>query len=125
MSALEDARAHLAKAKAFLEAGELSLDAELFNAATSDAVVSGINSKDAICLKLTGRTAKSDDHNAAPAELRRAGKAGAELEATFKRLLNLKSRSQYQALSMQRRQASDAVAGAERMYNGARSVVES
>lgn len=122
MSALQDARAHLAKAKEFLEAAELALDAELFNAATSDAVVSGINSKDAICLKLTGTTAKSDDHNAAPAELRRAGKAGADLEATFKRLLNLKSRSQYQTGSVQRRQARDAVTWAERMYIGARSV---
>lgn len=125
MRALEDARAHLAKAKEFLEAAELSLDAELFNAATSDAVVSGINSKDAICLKLTGRTMKSDDHNAAPAELRRAGNAGARLEATLKRLLNLKSRSQYQAMPVQRRQARDAVSWAERMYNAARSVTDS
>lgn len=123
MTALQDARAHLAKAKEFLDAAVLSLDAELLNAATSDAVVSSINSKDAICLKLTGTSMKSDDHNAAPAELRRAGKAGADLEATFKRLLNLKSRSQYQTLSMQRRQARDAVAWAERMYVAARSVV--
>lgn len=123
MSALHDAQAHLAKAKEFLEAAELSLDAALFNAATSDAVVSGINSKDAICLKLTGQTMKSDAHNTAPAELRRAGKAGADLEATFKRLLNLKSRSQYQAMSVQRRQAREAVAWAERMYVAARAVV--
>lgn len=123
MSALDDAGAHLAKAKEFLKAAELALDATLFNAATSDAVVSGINSKDAICLKLTGQTIKSDDHRAAPAELRRAGQAGADLEATFKRLLNLKSRSQYQAMSVQRRQARDAVAWAERMYVAAREVV--
>ncbi|MCZ7536564.1 MAG: HEPN domain-containing protein [Acidimicrobiia bacterium] len=125
MSVLEDARAHLAKAKEFLEAAELSLDAALFNAATSDAVVSAINSKDAICLKLTGQSMKLDDHNAAPAELRRAGKAGAGLEATFKRLLNLRARSQYQVLSVQRRHAKDAVAWAERMYDGARSVLDS
>jgi uncharacterized protein (UPF0332 family) len=123
VSALQDARAHLAKAKEFLEAAELALDADLFNAATSDAVVSGINSKDAICLKLTGTSTKADDHNAAPAELRRAGKAGADLEATFKRLLNLKSRSQYQTVSVQRRQARDAVTWADRMYVAARSVV--
>jgi hypothetical protein len=35
-------------------------DLELHNAATSDAVVSGINWNDAICLTLTGRTGKSD-----------------------------------------------------------------
>lgn len=32
------------------------MDLELFSAATSSAVTSGINSKDAICLKLSGRT---------------------------------------------------------------------
>jgi hypothetical protein len=38
---LQDARAHLAKAKEFLEAAELALDADLFNAARSDAAVTG------------------------------------------------------------------------------------
>jgi hypothetical protein len=58
MPALDDARAHLAKAREFLEAAELTNDLGLFNAAASSAVTSGINSKDAICLTLTGRTRK-------------------------------------------------------------------
>ena len=123
MSALAEARAHLVKAKEFLDASGLALDAGLFNAAASDAVVSGINSKDAICLALTGRSNKSDDHAAAVAELRRAGRAGAQLDATFKRLLNVKSRSQYQTASVRHRQAADALSWAERMYTAARSVV--
>jgi hypothetical protein len=45
---LDDARAHLAKAQEFLAAAEFTLDLDLFNAATSSAVSSGINSKDAI-----------------------------------------------------------------------------
>lgn len=41
MTPLEQAQAHLAKAREFLEVAELSLDLELFNAATSDAAFVG------------------------------------------------------------------------------------
>jgi uncharacterized protein (UPF0332 family) len=70
MTALDEARAHLTKAREFLEAAELTNDLELFNAAASNAVTSGINSKDAICLTLTGRTRKADNHTEAVAELK-------------------------------------------------------
>jgi len=59
MTALDEARAHLAKAREFLTAAELDLDLDLFNVATSNAVISGINAKDATCLRLTGTTGKS------------------------------------------------------------------
>jgi hypothetical protein len=39
MSAVNDARAHLEKAREFLEAAEMSRDLDLYNAATSDAVI--------------------------------------------------------------------------------------
>lgn len=78
MTALDEAKAHLAKAREFLEAAELTNDLDLHNAAASSAVTSGINSKDAICLALTGRTNKSDNHNEAVAELRDAGPAAAD-----------------------------------------------
>lgn len=58
-TALQDARAHLAKAREFLTAAESAASQDLHNAATSNAVVSGINSKDAICLQLTGTTTKA------------------------------------------------------------------
>lgn len=45
MSALRDARAHLGRAQEFFDAAELTLDLDLYNAATSNAVTSGINSK--------------------------------------------------------------------------------
>ena len=73
MSALSDARAHLAKAREFLTAAELNLDLEFFNVAASNAVISGINSKDAVCMRLTGTTAKTENHAAGIAELRAAG----------------------------------------------------
>jgi len=123
MSALEDARAHLAKAREFLQAAQFNLDLELFNAATSDAVISGINSKDAICLRLTGTTRKADNHNEAVAELKAAGPAGAALAPTFSRLLKLKTKSQYQSASVAKADANKAIEWATRMLEGAEAVV--
>ena len=85
MTALEEARLHLAKAREFLDAAETSCDLGLNNAATSDAVISAINSKDAICLAITGRTGKSDIHAWAIEELKRSGPVGAELTSTLSR----------------------------------------
>lgn len=78
MTALDDAQVHLSKAREFLEAAEVNRDLALNNAATSDAVISGINSKDAICLTLTGRTNRGDNHTEAVSELKRAGRAGVD-----------------------------------------------
>ena len=60
MTPFDQAQKHLSKAREFLEAAEVNRDLELNNAATSDAVISAINSKDAICLTLTGRTNKNE-----------------------------------------------------------------
>lgn len=123
MSAIEDARAHLTKAREFLQAAHFNLDLELFNAATSDAVVSGINSKDAICLRLTGTTKKPDNHNEAVAELKGAGPAGASLAPTLNRLLRLKTKSQYQSASVAKSDATKAVEWASRVLEVAEEVV--
>ena len=119
MGALDDARAHLAKAREFLEAAEATLEIGLFNAATSSAVIAGINAKDAICLKVTGRTGKSDRHAAAIAELASAGTTGKQLAPTFRRLLKLKGGSQYLAASVGASDAVRAVAWATKMVEGA------
>ena len=124
MGSLDDARKHLAKARAFLDAAESSLSLAQFNAATSNAVVSGINSKEAICLKLTGRTSKSEDHSAAVGELQRSGEAGRAVAPSLRRLLGLKSKSQYQTVSIVQRQAEDAVRWAQRLFDAARIVVD-
>ena len=76
MSRSLQVRQHLNKADEFLAAARLGLDAGLANAAASNAVLSGINSKDAICLALTSRTSKSQNHLQAVEELRRAGRSG-------------------------------------------------
>jgi hypothetical protein len=123
VSALADARIHLAKAKEFLQAAEFNRDLALYNAATSDAVISGINSKDAICLALTGRTGKGDNHLEAVPELRRAGPAGAELAPTLSRLLKLKSKSQYTPQSVAAGDANKAIEWAERLLTAAEAAV--
>jgi tRNA A37 threonylcarbamoyladenosine synthetase subunit TsaC/SUA5/YrdC len=123
MGALDDARSHLIKAAEFLAAASANLAADRFNAATSDAVVSGINSKDAICLKLTGRTAKPDNHNSAVAELKGSGREGADLAPTLDRLLRLKTRSQYQTISVVRSDAENATRWAEKLEDGARRII--
>ncbi len=125
MTPLEQAQAHLAKAREFLEVAEFSLDLELFNAATSDAVICGINCKDAICLRLTGRTGKADDHKMAVEELRNSGPAGAKLASTLNRLLSVKSKSQYQTASMAQSDARLAVDRAEKLFEAASVIVTS
>lgn len=129
MSALNDARAHLAKAREFLTAAELNLDLDLYNVATSNAVISGINSKDAICVRLTGTTAKTENHSAALAELKAAGGNGPhgatakQMATALGRLLKLKSKSQYQTLDVARADAVKAVEWAQKMLDGASEIV--
>lgn len=123
MTALRAAKQHLAKAREFLEVAELSHDLELYNAATSNAVTSGINSKDAICLTVTGRTEKHDHHSQAIAELKKSGGVGSGLATTFSRLLKLKPKAQYQSESMSATDAGRAVDWAAKMLEGARSLV--
>lgn len=123
MGAREEAQAHLAKAREFLDAATLELDVDLHTAATSSAVLAGINAKDALCLRLTGRTGKSEDHRSAVPELAAAGPAGKALETTFRRLLGLKTTAQYQAAPISRADAAKAVEWATRMVEAARDAV--
>lgn len=122
MGARDDARSHLSKAREFLEAAHVELEMQLHTAAASSAVLAGINAKDAICLQLTGRTGRTEDHRAAVPELAAAGPAGKALESTFRRLLGLKTAAQYQAGPIGRTDATKAVAWATRMVDAARDI---
>lgn len=123
MSASAEARAHLEKAREFLDAAQTGLEFEHLNAATSNSVISGINSKDAICLRLTGRTRKADNHAEAVAELKASGPGGARLAPTLSRLLKLKTKSQYQAASIAIGDANKAIEWAARLLEGAEEVL--
>lgn len=123
MSPLEAARGHLAKAEEFLEEAKSALLNGHANAATSNAVIAGINAKDAICLALVGATSKSDDHRQAVNELKQAGKIGAGLASTLDRLLKPKTKSQYQSVSMSIKDAEVAVRQASRLVDEAAQAV--
>ena len=123
MSALDDARVHLGKAREFLEAAELNHDLDLHNAATSNAVTSGINSKDAICLTLTGRSGKADNHAQAVAELKATGTVGRSLAPTLDRLLRLKPKAQYQTESISAATAAKSIEWAARVLEVAEATV--
>lgn len=123
LTALSDARAHLRKARQFFESANLSHDFELYDAAASSAVVSGINSKDAICLALTGKTTKSEDHTQAVRELRQSGPVGSAIASTFSRLLGLKTPAQYLSKETAQSQAETSIEWAQRMYDAAEAVV--
>lgn len=123
MNPLELARAHLSKAQEFLEEARSALSNGHANVATSNAVIAGINAKDAICLALVGKTAKADDHRQAVAELRNTGRIGAELASTLDRLLKPKTKSQYQSAPMAIKDAELAVKQAERLVAEAERIV--
>lgn len=123
MTVRSDAEGHLRKAASFLEAARTNLEFELYDPATSDAVVAGINAKDVICLMLTGVTNKTENHAAALNELRVAGQAGGEMVSVFQRLLRLKAKAQYQSVAVSTADASKAVEWAQRMVDTARDVL--
>lgn len=123
MTARTTAEQHLAKAKSFLEAAQASLEFELHDPATSDAVVAGINAKDVICLMLTGETKKTENHADATGELKAAGQAGSDVASTFQRLLRMKTKSQYQSAAVSAADAVKAVEWAQRMVDAAQAVL--
>lgn len=119
---LTRARQHVRKATEFLDAAELSLDTDLFSPATASAVTAGINAKDAICLALTGRTSKGQDHGTAVPELRSAGPAGEAVATDLDRLLRLKTKSQYHHEGVSAADARKALTWAGRLVSAARDV---
>ena len=73
MTPLEAARRHLTKAQEFLAEADSALASGRANVATSNAVIAGINAKDAICLVLVGKTAEADEGGQAHVRLRDTG----------------------------------------------------
>ena len=80
------------------------------------------NSKDAICLALSGRTRKADNHLEAVAELKGAGAAGRDSSTTLSRLLRLKTKSQYQAGPVSASEATKSIDRAARLLETAQTV---
>jgi hypothetical protein len=123
MTSRVQARGHLAKAKEFLAVAQMCTTTGAPNAATSNAVLCGINAKDAICLALVGRTTKSDDHSSAVKELAAVSAAGRKLPVTLGRLLQMKTSSQYGSAAVGAADAKRAVRYAEELCEAAQRIV--
>jgi uncharacterized protein (UPF0332 family) len=128
MSVLDDAKSHLAKAREFLEAADIERDHELYNAAISNAVISGINSKDAICLTLTRTTQKSTNHVNAVGELEAAGaqtkhaSTTSRLAGLLELLLAMKTRAQYAPYRFTHDDATTAIEQAQALLDAAMAI---
>jgi len=123
VNSLQLAKAHLSKAQEYLTAAELTLGLDLYNAAASNAVTSGINSKDAICMKRNGRINKTESHTDAVRDLKRAGRDGSALASNLTRLISIKTKAQYQSTSVAPSASRRAVEQAKKMYEAAQIIV--
>jgi len=112
MTATEDAAAHLALAKEFLAAAKQANDAGLHDASVANAVWSGVHSKNAICLRLTGRAVTRGNPAEDIAELQASGVGGVHVD-TFDQLLRATSGSD----------AGQAIGWAGQLLEAARGVV--
>jgi len=117
-------RAYATKAEEFAEAAASDLEAGRNIAATSLAIHAAINSADAVCGARLGQRAAGEDHDRVLALLRQAGRDGAEVERELRRLLPLKTKTEYEPDDIAPSVAAKAVERAERCTSVARRVAE-
>src|SRR5579859_6858540 len=120
-----EARAHLEKAREFMQAADAALREGWPNAAAGSAVTAAINAKDALCPAMVGRTTAADDHRSAVGELRSLGAAGTEPANALDRLLGLKDRAQYDRRSLGAAEAHAAVRRAATIVQAAERALSS
>ncbi len=118
-----DATIFLKKATWYLESALANLDAGRFNPAVSDAVVSGINASDVVCIAATGAYARTTEHSGALRQLQDAGDIGRRAAPLLGVLLPKKNDSQYRSLLNSRHEAQAAVDAAEQMLELAREAI--
>ena len=90
------ARAYTAKAEEYTEAAASELEAERYIAATSLAIHAAINAADAVCGIRLGERAAGEDHDQVLTLLKQAGPDGAKVERDLRRLLPLKTKTEYE-----------------------------
>lgn len=89
-------RSYAGKAIEFAEAAAGVLNVGQAIAATSLAIHAGISAADAVCGARLGRRSAGDDHDQVVALLAQAGPDGAEVLGELRRLLPLKTRTEYE-----------------------------
>ena len=119
----QQVRTYLGKAEEFLDAAIAELNADRPIAATSLAIHAAMNAADAVCGTRTGQRAAGQDHDEVLRLLAEAGKDGAALRKDLRRLLPLKTKSEYEPEEVSLSTASKAVERAKRCVTLARRVV--
>jgi hypothetical protein len=89
-------RSYAGKSQQFADAAVAELAAGRPIAATSLAIHAAINAADAVCGARLGIRAAGEDHSAVLALLRQAGTDGADIEKDLRRLLPLKTQTEYE-----------------------------
>ena len=118
-----DARAHLSKSKAWLEAAVESLDAGRWDVAAGSAVTAGISAADAITGALVGQRA-GGEHVEALSLLATAGDDGRYAARQLSQLLRFKTPAQYDPAPFPEPDARKAVELARRLADRASVVIE-
>lgn len=113
-------RNYLQKAQENLESAKESLQARRWNAATVNAVQSGINATDALTVFMIGVRHAGERHEDALALLQTLNLPRDELKnksRQLSRLLGIKNASQYEERLIREKEAYNAIRDAERYYN--------
>ncbi len=115
-------RSYAGKAEEYADAAASEVDAGRYIAATSLAIHAGINAADAVCGARLGERAAGEDHDQVLTLLRQAGADGTKLEKELRRLLPLKTKTEYEPDDVAPEVATKAVERAQRCVAIARSV---
>lgn len=107
-------RAYAGKAEEYTAAAANELALGRFVAASSLAIHAAINAADAVCGARLGMRAAGEDHDQVLNLLRQAGPDGTKIEADLRRLLPLKTKTEYEPDDVGPSVAAKAVERAER-----------
>jgi len=118
-------RAYAGKAQEYANAARSESDAGRYIAATSLAIHAAINAADAVCGGRVGERSVGDAHDQVLALLRMAGADGLAVEKELRRLLPLKTTTEYEPDDVSAGVATKAVERAERCVAIARRVAVS
>lgn len=120
-----DVQLRVGHAVEFLETANeaLTLHPERTNVAVSNAVLAGIAAADAICGHRLGEAAKGEAHDEAARVLAEAGPDVQQPVNDLRRLLGLKTNSQYSPLVLTESTAADAIRWATRLVETMRTVL--
>jgi hypothetical protein len=118
-------RSYAGKAQEFADASANECEAGRFIAATSLAIHAGISAADAVCGARLGTRAAGEDHRQVLSMLAQAGPDGADVERELRRLLPLKTTTEYEPDDVSRSTSTKAVERAHRCAQIAQRVAHS